>query len=195
MKKNIDLAKDSLLCALICTILIIMNSILMLSSAITMMIVIALIACFFQNKPIIRPIISSAVVVLVSFIFIDPLYVLNFILPAVVLGIVSSEILKRVKDAKLFYTILTVIYFLVNVIKDLIFAKFILNVDFMVYVMDNSIIDIPENLRQHTSLFLIIFFFVQAFISVLEVVVLQKSNKVYQKRIMPLIGASEKNKS
>ena len=187
VRKTLDLVKDSILCAIICAAIMILNAVAMLNSVITSMGVILFMGCYFQNKKIFRPILTAIIIVLVSFLTINPLYVLIFILPSVVLGVVSSEFLKRVKNQKSFLIVLTIIFFVINFIMELAFSKYIMNMDFITYVMSDPIVEIPEHIAAQTELFLIVYTIVIAAISFMEVLILQKGNVIYKKRIMKLI--------
>ena len=188
MKNTLNLVKDSILCTIICVALLILNSVSMLSSAITIMGIVLFMGCFFQNKPIVRPILSGVIIVAVCFLFVDPLNILIFILPGVILGILSSVFLKKLENNKLFYIILSPVFFVVNLVSELLFAKHIMNMDFLTYITTDKMVEVPDTLAENTTLFLIAYLFVLAFISVLEVIVLQKGNKIYKKRIMKIIG-------
>ena len=191
MKNTLGLVKDSLLCTIICVSLIIFNATAMLTSVITTMVIIVLMGCYFQNKPIIRPILSGIVIVLVSFLFMNPINVLIFVLPAAILGILSSVFLRNVKNIKIFYLVFTITFFIINVVSELAIAKYIMNMDFITYIMSDNIIEVPENLASKTTLFLICYLGILAVISILQVVILHKSNKIYKKRVMKLIGEKE----
>lgn len=191
MKKTLSLVKDSLLCTIICVLLIIFNAVALISTTLSTLLIIVFMGCYFQNKTIIRPILSGIVIFLISFLFINPINIFIFILPGVVLGVFAGLFLKNVKNVKIFYFISTIIFFIVNLATELAFAKYIMNMDFITYIMSDLPVGFPEAIAKNTRLFLVSFILAMVVMSFLQVVILNKSNQIYKKRIMKLIGEKE----
>lgn len=188
MKNTLSLVKDSLLCTIICVLLIILNSIALTATTITTLLIIVFMGCYFQNKTIIRPILSAIVIFSLSFLFISLINVLIFILPGVILGVFASVFLRKIKNIKVFYLVLSIIFFAINLITELAFAKYIMNMNFITYIMSDLPANFPIEITKNTTLILIAFIMAIGVISFLQVVILDKSNQIYIKRIIKLIG-------
>ena len=183
MKKTYDIVKDSLFCAIVCTLIIISNMFAMLNNILFSFFLVVFIACYFQNKKAIRPVMSSAVILAISFFLVNPLDVLIFILPGLILGIIASLFLERFYIYKSFYLVLSVIFFIVNFIMELGYAKLIMNIDFIEYILLDEVFFLPESIANFTIIMVLIYFILVALISFMEAFILKNSNIIYKKRI------------
>lgn len=190
MKKTKDLVKDALLCSLICVLLIIFNSFFVISGVIPALIIIILIGCFYQNKSINRCIIASLVTVLLCFMFLNPLNVLIYVFPSAILGIIASLLLKKIENIKIIFIVLFVLFLTINLIKDLAVAKFLLKIDYIEFITSDKLVDFKDKLTNKLSILVLAYILAQIIISILEVIILFKSNNIYKKRIAKFIGES-----
>ena len=133
------LVKDSILVALICVyLLIVISTGLVLYSTVTVFAASILIAFYFKDKKIARCGVACIAVLVISLLYFDLVTkVIPFILPSIVLGFVSS-LLLRMENKKLMYVILFVVYYAVEIGAVLLEAKFFMNVNLLDYILDDS---------------------------------------------------------
>lgn len=193
MKKTLDLVKDSILCTIVVVLLILLNLIALVSTPISSIVIVVFLGCYYQNKNIVRPICSGVVILLVSFLFFNLLDVLVFILPSLILGVIASVFLKKVLNKAVFTSVLSILFFVVNMIMEVGFAKIVMNMDFVQYVLYDDMFGMTELLSKFSEFVVSLYIILVAVISVMEVFILVNVNKIYQKRIMPIIGEKEKN--
>lgn len=192
MKKTLNLVKDSLFCAIVSVIIIISNSFAILSNILFSFFLVVFFACYFQNKKLIRSVMSSIIVIAISLLIINPLDVFIFILPGLILGVLASLYLEKFAKFKLFYIILSVVFFLVNILIEFLYAKLFMNMDFIQYIMDDEIFHLTNNTKQFTIVFVAVYFILVALISFMETLILKNSNILYKKRIVKILGEEEK---
>ena len=191
MKKTYDLVKDSIFCAIVSVFIILINLLTGLTDGISTLFIIVFVACYFHNKTYSRMIISSFIILLVSFLVVNPLYVLIFLLTSLILGNVACLFLKKFSDKKLFYLFLGIIFFVINFVIELMYAKFIMNMDFFTYIITDDVITLPDYINQFSTLIIIVYTILIAIISVMEVFILKNCNILYKKRIMKIIGEKD----
>lgn len=188
MKKTFDLVKDSIFCAIVSVFIILLNLLTGLTDGISTLVIIVFIGCYFQNKTSVRAILSSLVILLISFLVVNPINVLIFILTSLILGNISCLFLKKISDKKIFYIILGIVFFGVNFTIELLYAKFIMNMDFFTYIIADDLITLPDYVNNLSSLIITIYTILIAIISFMEVVILRNCNILYKRRIMKIIG-------
>ena len=118
---------------------------------------------------------------------VNPLDVLIFILPGLILGIIASLFLEKFYNYKSFYLVLSVIFFVVNFIMELGYAKLIMNIDFIQYILLDEIFFLPESIANFTVIMVFIYFILVALISFMEALILKNSNIIYKRRIKKII--------
>ena len=124
---------------------------------------------------------------MISFILINPLDVLIFILPGLILGIIASLFLEKFYKYKMFYLILSIIFFIVNFVIELGYAKLIMNIDFIQYILLDEIFFLPETMKNFTVIMVVLYFVLVALISFMEALILKNSNILYKRRIKKII--------
>lgn len=187
MKKIYDMVRDSLFCAIVCSLIILSNVFALLSNILFSFLLVVFIACYFQNKKTVRPLISSAVILALSFILINPFDVILFVLPGLILGCISSLFLEKYYKHKSFYLVLSLIFFAVNFFIEFGYAKLIMNVDFLQYILMDEISFLPEAIENFTVIMVIVYFVLIALISFMESIILKNSNIIYKRRIKKII--------
>lgn len=188
MKKTKELAKDSIFCAIVSMLIILFNFISMWDYMYISMIITIFMGCYFQNKNITRVVMSGIVILAVSLLVINPLFVLVIIFPSITMGVVGSILLKHKVKFWFYFVIFSLLCFTLNVVMELLFIKYIIGMDLVQYILSDDIFGISEQLGQFASLVVVSYMIVIAIISLLEVLILYNVNKIYIKRIMPLIG-------
>ena len=187
MKKTYDMVKDSLFCAIVCSLIILSNVFAVLSNILFSFLLVVFIACYFQNKKAVRPLISSAVILAISFILINPFDVILFVLPGLILGCISSLFLEKYYKHKVFYLVLSLVFFVVNFLIELGYAKMIMNVDFIQYILMDEIFFLPKTMQNFTTVMVIVYFVLIVLISYMESLILKNSNILYKRRIKKII--------
>lgn len=187
MKKTYNIVKDSLFCAIVCTLIILSNLFAILSNILFSFFLVVFIACYFQNKSPVRSLMSSVVILSISFILINPLDVLVFIIPGLVLGVIASLFLEKFYCFKLFYLALSIIFFIANFVIELGYAKLIMNMDFIQYILLDDLSILPENVQNLTVFIVGLYFILMALISFMEAIILKNSNIIYKRRIKKII--------
>ena len=152
------------------------------------MIIMVFIGCYFQNKTITRAVISSIIILAVSLLVVNPLYTLIIILPSLAIGIVGSILLKYKIKFLYFFIILLAVCFGLNVLMELGFVEFIIGMDLTQYILADDLFNTSEMLASLGSVLVFIYMVVIFIISLLQVFILYFINKIYIKKIMPLIG-------
>ena len=192
MSKTLDLVKDSIFCAIICTFIILINYLTGLTDGISTLFIIVFIGCYFQNKSYTRVLISSLVILMVSFLVVpNPLIVIIFILTSLILGNVSSLFLKKVNDKKVFYLFLGIVFFIINFVIELLYANLIMNMDFFTYIITDDLVEFPAYINDFSTLIVVLYTVLIAIVSFLETIILRNCNILYKKRIMKIIGEKE----
>lgn len=193
MKKTIDLVKDSILCTIVVVLLILLNLLALVSTPISSIVIVVFIGCYFQNKNLVRSICSSVVIFLVCLLFFNLIDVLVFILPSLVLGIIATLFLKKEMINKVFILVLTILFFIVNMIMELGFAQIVMNMNFIEYVLYDDMFGMSELLKEFSELVVSLYIILVAAISFMEVIILKRVNVIYKKRIMPIIKEVDKD--
>lgn len=186
------LVKDSILVALICVyLLIVISTGLVLYSTVTVFAASILIAFYFKDKKIARCGVACIAVLVISLLYFDLVTkVIPFILPSIVLGFVSS-ILLRMENKKLMYVILFVVYYAVEIGAVLLEAKFFMNVNLLDYIVDDSFNEVASYINNNVTIFVIMYFVVLLAISVMKVLILNMGNKIYDQRFKKFIDRYE----
>ena len=188
MKTVKELVKDSVFCALICAFIMLFNFLTPADYLYISLIIIVFVGCYFQNKNITRPIISSSVILLLSFLILNsPLYVSIFILPSLVVGIISSALIKTKIKPIWLILILSVGLFAVNMVMEVLFANYIMGVDFFTYVLMDEGLGIGDLLLQFSEVVIVLYFILVATVSFMEILILVAVNKIYKRKIMPIL--------
>lgn len=186
------LVKDSILVALICVyLLIVISTGLVLYSTVTVFAASILIAFYFKDKKIARCGVACIAVLVISLLYFDLVTkVIPFILPSIVLGFVSS-LLLRMENKKLMYVILFVVYYAVEIGSVLLEAKFFMNVNLLDYIVDDSFNEVASYINNNVTIFVIMYFVVLLAISVMKVLILNMGNKIYDQRFKKFIDRYE----
>lgn len=186
------LVKDSILVALICVyLLIVISTGLVLYSTVTVFAASILIAFYFKDKKIARCGVACIAVLVISLLYFDLVTkVIPFILPSIVLGFVSS-LLLRMENKKLMYVILFVVYYAVEIGAVLLEAKFFMNVNLLDYILDDSFNEVASYINNNVTIFVIMYFVVLLAISVMKVLILNMGNKIYDQRLKKFIDRYE----
>lgn len=186
------LVKDSILVALICVyLLIVISTGLVLYSTVTVFAASILIAFYFKDKKIARCGVACIAVLVISLLYFDLVTkVIPFILPSIVLGFVSS-LLLRMENKKLMYVILFVVYYAVEIGAVLLEAKFFMNVNLLDYIIDDSFNEVASYINNNVTIFVIMYFVVLLAISVMKVLILNMGNKIYDQRFKKFIDRYE----
>ena len=186
------LVKDSILVALICVyLLIVISTGLVLYSTVTVFAASILIAFYFKDKKIARCGVACIAVLVISLLYFDLVTkVIPFILPSIVLGFVSS-LLLRMENKKLMYVILFVVYYAVEIGAVLLEAKFFMNVNLLDYILDDSFNEVASYINNNVTIFVIMYFVVLLAISVMKVLILNMGNKIYDQRFKKFIDRYE----
>lgn len=186
------LVKDSILVALICVyLLIVISTGLVLYSTVTVFAASILIAFYFKDKKIARCGVACIAVLVISLLYFDLVTkVIPFILPSIVLGFVSS-LLLRMENKKLMYVILFVVYYAVEIGAVLLEAKFFMNVNLLDYIVDDSFNEVASYINNNVTIFVIMYFVVLLAISVMKVLILNMGNKIYDQRFKKFIDRYE----
>lgn len=192
MKKTIDLVKDSILCTIIVVLLILLNLLTLVSTPISSILIVVFLGCFYQNKKIVRPICSGVVILLVCFLFFNVFDVLVFILPSLILAVIASYFLKKEWITLPLLLILATLFFIVNFIMEVGYANIIMNMNFFEYILYDDMFGMSETLAKFSELIVSIYIIMIASISFMEAFILKNMNKIYKKRIMPIIGEKDK---
>lgn len=187
MKNVKDLVKDSIFCAILCTIIILFNFISLADYLYISLLIMIFLGLYFQNKDISRSIISSTIIFLISNLIINPLYVVIFVVPSLLLGVIAAILLKKKVIFKLAFPILSITCFIVNMIIELAFTKFIMNVDFIDYILIDDTFGMQELILQFSQLFIACYFITVLLISIMEALLVYSVNKIYKNKIAPLI--------
>ena len=188
MRKVKELVKDSIFCAIICAFIMLFNFLTPADYLYISLIIIVFLGCYFQNKTIVRSIISSLIIFSISFLILNPLYVPVFILPSLIIGIISTLFLKSNMKFIYFLLILTAITFAVNMVIEVMFADLIMNMGLVDYILLDDTFGMQDIILQFKEIFIIVYIVAVGLISFMEVLILHMVNKIYKRRIMPILG-------
>ena len=188
MKKVKELVKDSIFCAIVCAFIMLFNFLTPADYLYISLIIIVFIGCYFQNKIVPRSIISAVVIFTISFLILNPLYVLVFILPSLLIGIISTLFLKSNMKFIYFLLILSLITFAVNMVIEVMFADLIMNMGLFDYILLDDTFGMQDTILEFAEIFIFAYFIAVALISFMEVMILYMVNKIYKRRIMPILG-------
>jgi hypothetical protein len=188
MRKVKELVKDSIFCAIICAFIMLFNFLTPADYVYISLLIVVFLGCYFQNKMIVRSILSSVVIFAISFLILNPLYVPVFILPSLIIGIISTLFLKSKMKFLYFVLILTVITFGINMVMEVLFADVIMNMGLLDYILLDDTFGMQDIILQFKEIFVIFYIVAVGLISFMEVVILHMVNKIYKKRIIPILG-------
>lgn len=189
MKKTKELAKDSIFCAIVSTFIILFNILSVFDYMYISTIILIFLGCYFQNKKITRPIVSSLVILAVSFLAVsNPFYVLLIILPSLTMGVVCSLLFKNRIKFGLFFLIGSTLCYGLNILMEFGFVNVILGVRMIDYLLADDIFNISQTLSTLGGVLVVVYLLGIFVISLLQVAITYNINKIYKKRIIPLIG-------
>lgn len=188
MKKTKELTKDAIFCAIVCTLIFLFNFITAVDYMYISMIITIFLGCYFQNKSLTRKIASAAVILGITLLIIDPFHAIIIILPSLIMGVLVSIFLKLNLKFSIFFLIITSICFILNVIMELAFVKYIIQMDLIEYIAVDEMFGTTDYMLSLGDILVWIYMFVILLISCLQALLTFNVNKLYKKRIMPLIG-------
>ena len=186
------LVKDSILVALICVyLLIIISTGLVLYSTVTVFAASILLALYYKDKSITRCGVACVAVLVISLMYFDLLtQIIPFILPSIILGFVSS-LLLRLTNKKIMYPILFVIYYIVEIGAVVLEARLVVGIDLLDYILDDSFNEVASYINNSISIFVVMYFIVLLAIAIMKVIILNMSEKIYINKFKKFIDKYE----
>lgn len=181
-KKVKDLTSDAIFIALVTVIILVMKYFLSMLDSMILLLLSLFIGIMYHKAPIIRPLLVSLSIFLLSFLYFDILSILIYIVPGLVLGLISHFLLKIILNVP-YYLSTILIYFIVHSLIELLYSKVILNINFKDYLLSGM--EFPKGMVEKLGLtgLLILFFGYNLFMAFLESVILRKSVFIYEIKI------------
>ena len=159
--------------ALLTAIIILFKYVLVLLTSALLLVISAFIAIYYHDKKFMRMFISSLSLFLLSFIYFDILSILIYILPGIIIGNIAHFLLKIILNFP--YYISTIpIYFIFHSLTELLYGKFILNLNVIDYF--KSGMEFPVRLVENLSLsgLIILFLMFNLLMGIMEAVIIRK---------------------
>ena len=145
-------------------------------------------ACYFQNKELKRAMASSLIILVVSFLVINPLFVAVIILPSLLLGIIATTFLKHKVRYSIYFPIVSTVCFGLNVVMELCFVRLIIGMKLFDYILVDDLFNSSAVLSTLGGWLIFIYMIVILIISLMETMIIYYTNKLYIRRIIPLLG-------
>jgi len=181
-----QLVKDAALCAIVSVILFLLNSFRLISLDLIAFIASAIIAVYFNNKKLVRAILSAFVIFVVGFIYFDAVNNLLFLLPNCILGVVSKYFIN-IKPLIAFISG-SIIYFIAYMLETIIYSNLILGIDFYKYITTNEdMLGLEFSKLNGNAIVMILFILMVIVLSIIKVSFIIKATKVYNNRISGII--------
>lgn len=179
-----EMVTDSVIATIICLYIIVLSYFNLIFSTLLLFLIPITIGLYFKDKTINRTIIFTTVILLFSLLFVIFYHVL-LIIPNLILGVLIVMLLK-VDNKRIFYTASIPIFYIIDTINDLFYARLILGVNFIDFLTEHIFISDIELINKYISLFIILYLFMNLIISIAKVIILRQSSIIYDYRIKPL---------
>ena len=181
------LVKDSIVVALMSLYLIIINFTGIIYNTVSVFIVTVSIGLYYKDKKITRGLLGSFAVTIISFIYCGLMTVITFVFPSVLLGFLSI-IMLRMNNKYIKYSSLFVVYYVIEVIIELLYAKLIVNLNVVDYILaGGGFEEVSSIINNSVTVFVIIYFIVLFIISFMKVIILINCSKIYENRLKKFI--------
>lgn len=181
------LVKDSIVVALISLYLIIINFTGIIYNTLAVFVVTVFIGLYYKDKKLTRGALGSIAVGIISFIYCGLMTVITFIFPSILLGFLSILML-RINNKYLKYGSSFVVYYVIEVIVELLYAKLIVNMDVVNYILaGGGFEEVSHFINNSITIFVIIYWIAVLMIAIMKVLILVNCSKIYENRLKKFI--------
>lgn len=181
-KKVKEIASDAIFVGLLTVIIIIFKYLLFMLDSLLLLLISVFLGVRYHKANIIRQIIVSFSLFILSFIYFDFISILVLILPGIVVGIISHYLLKIVRNFP-YYFLGILIYFIFGCFVEFLYAKLILNMDFHNYLLSGM--EFPDIFTASLSIdaLIILFLGYNILMAIMETFIIRQSVFIYEMRI------------
>lgn len=181
------LVKDSIVVALISLYLIIINFAGIIYNTLAVFVVTVFIGLYYKDKKLTRGALGSIAVGIISFIYCGLMTVITFIFPSILLGFLSILML-RINNKYLKYGSSFVVYYVIEVVVELLYAKLIVNMDVVNYILaGGGFEEVSHFINNSITIFVIIYWIAVLMIAIMKVLILVNCSKIYENRLKKFI--------
>lgn len=129
-----EITKDAIFIALLTAIIILMKYFFFMLESMLLLVISLFIGVRYHKEKISRMLIVSISLFLISFLYFDILSILIYILPGIILGILSHYFLKIILNVPYYLSSIS-IYFLVHTAVEIMYSRMLLNLNFTDYLL------------------------------------------------------------
>lgn len=146
-------------------------------------------ACAYAKRKLVSGIVTSTVILCLSFLFMDPLVVLFYVFPSLLFGLVLRHFVR--KDKAIFYPftiiLLTVLFFF----ESFLYTSFFLQENFIDYVaregIDLSLFGVDQTTDVGKMATWIGFIVIGIVLAIMETILFDSFREYYDERLRPLV--------
>lgn len=146
-------------------------------------------ACAYCKRKTFSCVVASFVITAISFLFMDPLVVVFFVLPSVIFGTLARHLVHKQKAV--FYTISIVLFVALFFLENFLYTTFFLQEDFISYIarkgIDLSLFGVDQTTDAGMMWTMIGYFVFGGIISVCEAVLFGYFVEYYDNNLRPLV--------
>lgn len=181
MNKRIkDITYDAIFLAILVVLVILFRYVLSILDTMIPLFISVLIGIRYHKENITRQIILSISLLAISFIFLDVISILLFILSGILLGIFAHYTLRIILNFP-YFLFSTIIYFIVDCLIEFGYARLLLGLDFINYLeSDMNLFESITSSLTSTGL-IIIFFSYNLIVAIMESVILRSGVFIYER--------------
>lgn len=176
-----QMVRDSTIATILCLYIVVLSYFNLIYSSVLLFFIPLAIGLYFKDKKINRAIVFSAVILMFSLFYIIFYHVI-LIVPNILLGVLIV-LLLNIKNKRLFYTFSIPIFFIVDALNDLIYARLILGINYFEFLTEHIFISSNTIINKYITLFTIFYLMLNLTIGICKVVILKRGLIIYNKRI------------
>lgn len=184
-----EITKDAIFVALLTGIIILMKYFFFMLESMLLLVISLFIGVRYHKATLPRTLIVSISLFLISFIYFDILSILIYIIPGIILGIISHYFLRIILNLPYYLSTIPV-YFIVHSVVEIMYAKLLLNMNFNDYLLTGM--EFPEAMVKNlgTTGLLIIFLAYNLIMALMESFIIRRGVFVYE----TLLNKKKQNK-
>ncbi|MBP5343211.1 hypothetical protein J6Y73_04725 [bacterium] len=174
-----NLTKDAIFIALLTAIIIILKYFFFMLESMLLLVISLFIGVRYHKSNIERIVLVSLSLFFLSFLYFDFLSILIYILPGIILGIVSHYLLKIIRTLPYYLSTIS-IYFIVHSLIEMLYASLLLNLKFYDYLISGM--EFPESITSKLGItgLIIIFFGYNLFMALMESFIIRRGVFIYE---------------
>lgn len=146
-------------------------------------------ACAYEKRSLGSVVMTSLVISCLSFLFMDPLIVLFYVIPSLMVGIFARKTLRLNKP--MFYLVSIILFALLFLMESFLYTSFFLQEDFIGYIarngIDLSIFGVDQTTDVGRMITIIGYCVAAGILSICESVLLEYGRQYYDERLRMLV--------